>query len=189
MKRAFSIRLAVAAFLWFCATPYAAADTINYIYNEGGRLVRAIYGDKMISFTYDKAGNLLQKEISPVNFPLLDISASGSDGPLSITSNDNVSIRIYVVDGGQSALNADWWVAAETPFGWFYYDVGNNSWLPGINVAYQGEVFTVDPVKILTVQGLPQGAYAFYFAIDTNMNGVLDVDDIHFDSVAVDVVP
>lgn len=36
---------------------------------------------------------------------------------------------------------------------------------------------------------LPQGYYTFYFGVDMNMNGILDVDRIYYDSVEVTVEP
>ena len=40
--------------------PYVIAGTVNYTYDEAGRLTREDYGDKAIIYTYDSAGNLLE---------------------------------------------------------------------------------------------------------------------------------
>jgi uncharacterized protein (TIGR03437 family) len=43
----------------------AAADTVNYTYDEAGRLTRAQYSSgKTIQYTYDKAGNLLRRLVT-----------------------------------------------------------------------------------------------------------------------------
>lgn len=43
--------------------PSALAGTINYTYDDAGRLIKADYGnDKTIAYTYDNAGNLLNQK-------------------------------------------------------------------------------------------------------------------------------
>ena len=45
----------------------ATSDTINYTYDEAGRLVRVTYGSgKTIFYTYDKAGSLLRRLVTTV---------------------------------------------------------------------------------------------------------------------------
>jgi uncharacterized protein (TIGR03437 family) len=47
------------------AGAWAPADTVNYSYDEAGRLVRVQYsGGKTISYRYDRAGNLLQRLVT-----------------------------------------------------------------------------------------------------------------------------
>ena len=36
---------------------------------------------------------------------------------------------------------------------------------------------------------LPAGSYTCYFGVDTVMNGTLDMGDIYYDSVGVDIHP
>ena len=38
------------------------------------------------------------------------------------------------------------------------------------------------------MSGLPGGTYTFYFAVDTNMNGLLDSEEVFFDSVIAAIV-
>ena len=43
----------------------AFAGTINYTYDDAGRLIRADYGNgKEITYTYDNAGNLLRRSVA-----------------------------------------------------------------------------------------------------------------------------
>ncbi len=42
----------------------AITAEVNYSYDNAGRLIRADYGDKVITYTYDNNGNLLLKKIS-----------------------------------------------------------------------------------------------------------------------------
>ena len=40
-------------------------DTVNYSYDDAGRLIKADYGNgQSISYTYDKAGNLLSRQVA-----------------------------------------------------------------------------------------------------------------------------
>ena len=121
-----------------------------------------------------------------------DIRANGSDGPV-ITSS-NLSVTVALTPGTLSGDLVDWWLAADTPLGWFYYNlvewvfIGDIS---GLLTTHQGPLFDLTPpieVLNISVSGLPSGTYRFYFAVDTDMNGVLDLDKIVFDLVEV-IVP
>lgn len=56
MKRKLSLLVLAAAL--------AGAGTVNYSYNAAGRLEKAVYSDgTTITYVYDKAGNLLKREV------------------------------------------------------------------------------------------------------------------------------
>ena len=41
------------------------ADTVNYSYDDAGRLIKVDYSNgQSISYTYDKAGNLLSRQVT-----------------------------------------------------------------------------------------------------------------------------
>jgi len=64
----------------FCLA--ALAGTIQYTYDEAGRLIKADYGDgKTITYTYDNNGNLLERIIAAG--PVIPGDANG-DGVVSI---------------------------------------------------------------------------------------------------------
>ncbi|MBI2438423.1 MAG: PQQ-like beta-propeller repeat protein [Lentisphaerae bacterium] len=115
-----------------------------------------------------------------------DIKANGSNGPLTIATNAALSIEVSLDGVDQSGVNADWWVAADTPLGWYHYAAGN-SWLAGISVSYQGPLFNFSSFEILYITGLPLGAYTLYFGVDLITNGSLDTDQLFYDSVVVNV--
>jgi hypothetical protein len=118
-----------------------------------------------------------------------DIKANGSDGPISITTEDNLSITIELDPGNYPGVPADWWVVADAPFGWYHYDNTTRKWLPGFQVSYQGPLFALTPpVEVLDVLNLPTGNYAFYFGVDGNRNGTLDWP-LYYDSVGVEITP
>jgi len=46
----------------------------------------------------------------------LDIKANGQDGPIVVTPGDQISIEVSLDPGDKVGQNADWWIAATTPF-------------------------------------------------------------------------
>ena len=121
-----------------------------------------------------------------VGHPVPDVKANGSDGPVTITQLDNLCVTVTLDPGIYSGVQADWWVLANTPFGWYYYNL--NGWRPGISVTYQGSLFDLDFKEVLNTSGLPIGTYNFYFGVDGNVNGVID-DPLCYDSVGVNITP
>lgn len=135
-----------------------------------------------------------------ITTPVPDIKANGTDG--TVTPTGNLSITVALDSGGGSD-NADWWVAADTPYGWFYYvpvnPVLNNpaNWIfagdfTNVRFTLQTSLFSFSSVELLNISAgvLLPGTYTFYFAVDTNMNGLLDlgVGELFFDFVQV-VIP
>ncbi len=50
--------------------------------------------------------------------PSPDIRANGSDGPVTITGGEVLSITITLDAVGRIQDDADWWPLASTPMGW-----------------------------------------------------------------------
>jgi len=102
------------------------------------------------------------------NNPAPDIKANGQDGPVIVTPGDQVSIEVSLDPGDKAGQNADWWIAATTPFAppgdWYSY-VYPTGWFPGINLCIQTPLFTLSPFEVLNMV-LPSGDYTFYFAVD-----------------------
>ena len=69
--------------------------------------------------------------------PTPNIRANGSDGPMDINTGRNLSVIVEIDPGGRTGENADWWVAVNTPFGWYYFDVGTMNWTYA-GVSYAG---------------------------------------------------
>ena len=118
--------------------------------------------------------------------PSPDIKVNGEDGPITLNAGDSASVSITLDPGAWSGRNADWWVAAYTPFSlsWYTY-VYPGGWKPGIQVCVQRPLFEIkSPFNILNMV-LPNGYYVFYLAVDGNMDGVPDAT--WMDSVAVNV--
>ncbi len=115
----------------------------------------------------------------------LDIKANGSDGPLTISQSELLSLAINLNAAG-STDNADWWILGNTPMGWYRLAVPGG-WGPGISVTHQGPLFDLASFTALSATGLPLGDYTFYFGVDTEMNGAIDMGSMVYDSVKVNI--
>jgi hypothetical protein len=120
--------------------------------------------------------------------PLPDIKANGSDGPITITRSDTLSITVEFDAGTFEGDEADWWLVAITPLGWYHYD-RTFGWLPGREVSLQIPLRDLPSREVLNMSGLPVGSYAFYFGVDLVKNGSIDMDQAFYDSVEVTVNP
>ena len=121
--------------------------------------------------------------------PIPAIKANGGDGPLTISSAENLTISVSLTCGDFCGSDADWWVAQSTPSGTFkYYNLSSNSMTPGLLPTHQGTLFNLSTTDLLISSDLMAGTHHFYFGVDLKMNGTLDMDAIYFDAVRVDVV-
>lgn len=116
------------------------------------------------------------------------IKADNSDGPVSITSGDAVSITVSLDPGDSAGLNADWWVAYNTSTdmsGTWYSYVYPTGWKEGISPCLQAGLFQVPSTEVLNM-AMPAGDYTFYFGIDGSPDGSLN-SPLWFDYVNVSV--
>lgn len=119
--------------------------------------------------------------------PEIDIKANESDGPININQGSNLTIDIFIDPGPGLGDNADWWLLATSPFGWYNYSLGIGNWAPGFMVTYMGPLSKIGPFTAFDASTLPVGFYTFFFGVDMNMNGSLDMSVMFFDSVDVGV--
>ncbi len=119
------------------------------------------------------------------------IQLNGTTDLVTLSSGAALTATIQLNAGDQAGDQADWWVAAETPAGWFYWQYPN-VWLaagenPGELVpSYQGPLFTLNPpLEVLQAAGLPAGVYTFYFGVDTVENGLVNEGFYSWDSFTV----
>lgn len=115
-----------------------------------------------------------------------DIKAKGSDVPVTINQGNLLSVTVTLDPGSRDGEDADWWVAATSPFGlfWFTLDRGWVSSDSPIRV-HGGPLFSLSPYIILEMSTLPVGDYTFYFGVDDNMDNVLNAT--YLDSVLVTI--
>jgi len=122
----------------------------------------------------------------PSSNPTPEILANGSDSPITLRQADTLTLTISLKNNGVID-NADWWLAADTPFGlyFFTFEGWTTDWVPG----YQGLLFHLDSFEVLNmpISGFPAGTYTFYFCIDTNMDNNITWDSLYCDSIVINV--
>jgi len=115
--------------------------------------------------------------------PTPDLKVDGSDGPITLDQSDTITIIVALDNKGRTD-NADWWLAADTPFGLFFFTF--DGWVPG----YQSPLFYLNSFEVLNmpVSGLPAGTYTLYFGVDTLMDGNVTWDSVYYDTVVVNII-
>jgi hypothetical protein len=122
----------------------------------------------------------------PAHAVTADIRANNSGGRITITPEDSVSLAVKLDAEGVRAA-ADWWLAADTALGWYYYNALRGAWSSGFDVSHQGPLFTLASREVLNISGLAEGTYTLYFGVDSLMNGSVDGTK-YYDTIVVDVV-
>lgn len=123
-----------------------------------------------------------------------NITANGSDGTVTVNTGGTLTVAVSLNAEDSAGQDADWWVAADTPFGWFYLDASTFGWVfvgtsrAGLRVTHQGPLVDLRLIEVLNMS-IPEGTYTFYLAVDTIKNGLLDFDSLYYDSVVVKIIP
>jgi hypothetical protein len=118
--------------------------------------------------------------------PVPAIRANGSSDPITIHRSDLLSVSISL-DAGSATEDADWWICADTPFGWYSYNMSTGSWSPGEFLSYRGPLSDLDSTEVLRMLNLSAGTYVFYFGVDTTLSGVLNWTTLVYDSIEVNI--
>ncbi len=116
--------------------------------------------------------------------PVPDIKANGSDGPLTISQGETLTVTIALEPGSSEGKDADCWVAAYGDHsGWWSY-AHSQGWVEGIIPWAQAPLYPLSSTVVLEAV-LPGDNYTFYFAVDDNADG--NPDTKWLDSVQVEV--
>jgi len=118
--------------------------------------------------------------------PIPDIKVNNSDGPIILNQSDTLTITVSL-DNNNITDNADWWLAAQTPFGLYFYTF--SGWVPYELPVHQGPLFYLEEYEPFsrTVSGLQAGTYTFYFGVDTNKDEAITWGCLYYDTVEVNI--
>ncbi|MEI8123271.1 MAG: Ig-like domain-containing protein, partial [bacterium] len=127
--------------------------------------------------------------------PVVDIKVNGSDGPVNVTTSQTVSATIHLNVGRYGGRTVEWYVLAHdvTRDVWYQYVAPFTTtswrapWTGGTSL--QAPLSNVGPYEVLRLNGMAAGQYDFFFGIDMNRNGWIDVETLYYDSVSVTVAP
>lgn len=127
----------------------------------------------------------LHDYLSPI--PIPDIKANSSDGPVTIPQGANLIITVALDPGSRVGKDADWWVAARSRFGLYWYTL-DKGWVKSyVPRRFDGgPLLKLSPYTVLEKSTLPAGNYTFYFGVDDSMDGALDAT-YYGDSVSLDI--
>ncbi len=145
------------------------AETTNYFYDELNRLKRVEYGDEtVIEYTYDKAGNRLEKkvQIADITPPITTASPAGgiynTDQTVTLTCSDGTGSgcdKIYYTTNGStpttssSVYSSPINISITTTLKFFAKDLAGNS------ETIKTEIYTIDTIAPNTTVSPPGGTY------------------------------
>jgi hypothetical protein len=121
---------------------------------------------------------------STVTYPAeLDITANNSDGPVTISAGDPLTVAISIDAGSYSGASADWYIVVNTSSGWQSFNVSQMDYsISGLSALIQGYgLISFGPAAIFSTTSLSAGTYTYYFAV------VLTSGQFYYDIVTVNV--
>ncbi len=127
MKRLSTLKVAVCLLIVMGCISFVQAYNVSYSYDDAGRLTRVVYVDKTIAYTYDAAGNLLNREVTEVtpgslqfSSAAFSVSESGGNGSVTVTRTGGsvgvVSVTVATSNG--TALAGVDYTAVNTVVNW-----------------------------------------------------------------------
>jgi len=148
--------------------------------------VYAILDEAGVVNDFDRENNKIAVLVEVIKTIQPDIKANGSGGPITLNQSDTLTITVSLNNNGITD-NADWWLAADTPFGLYFYTF--SGWVLYTEPAYQHALFYLPTYEVFStpVSGLPAGTYTLYFGVDTVMDGDITWDSAYYDTVEVTV--
>lgn len=107
--------------------------------------------------------------------PKPDIKANSSDKLIFVTPADSVDITVSLDPGDLVGTKCDWWVGALTPNGTYWVDKSLKWRKSNTPIsAGQNTLFSLSTMSLLK-KTLPSGYNMFFFILDNNPDGILDM--------------
>ncbi len=116
-----------------------------------------------------------------------DIKVNREDGPVTLQQTDSLTLSLSLQNNGLTDFS-DWWLASATPSGIYFWSPltgWTSSWLP----AYSGRLFPLNTFigYPIMLRGFPLGTYTFYFGVDMDMDGAINVQSLFVDSAILNL--
>lgn len=131
---------------------------------------------------------------TPTAGPVVNVTANGSDGPVSVTQGSPLEVRIGFDAGAAGVVNpAQVYIGVITPFAPFVFWLNpSGNWVNSATptILYTGSVpsFPLSPlISIPNTANMPTGSYYWFMFVDDDNNGVFE-GKFH-DYVQTNIVP
>jgi len=108
-------------------------------------------------------------------------------GSVTVSEGTDVVVAIGLEHSEDSDLNVDYWAILQNEGDFYHLNLSTGLWESGIEATFQGAILNLPEYPIFQGQ-LPVGDYTYYFGVDTEMNGQLDMEHIQYDSIDVTVL-
>jgi hypothetical protein len=145
----------------------------------------------LVDTTVDLIDDSVFTNLKPIDVTFCDcvhltIKANGERRHATVLSGNPVKIDITLDAKDYAGVNAEWWVAAYSPYGGFFSYVYPIGWVEGLERALVSPLFDFLGDVTLLNGPLAGGMWTFYFVLDEEVNGVPDITWIN--QVTVHVV-
>ena len=119
--------------------------------------------------------------------PVPSIRGNGVNSALTVGSGALLNVAVSLESGGQDGQPADWWAAALTPEGWYWFTL-DSGWIRSDEAisGYSGPLFKLASYTLFNGDLAP-GQYTVYFGVDLIPNGVLDFDSLYYTPIAINI--
>ncbi|MBI2442032.1 MAG: right-handed parallel beta-helix repeat-containing protein [Lentisphaerae bacterium] len=125
-------------------------------------------------------------EYNATNNPAPAVLVNGVTGTVVLSRADTLRLEVALTAGDLAGQQADWWVVAQAPAGWYYYDyISGAGWREGIGVTYRGALVDLPNYEILNIAGLLEGTYIVYFGVDTTPDGQVSYSSLFYSSATI----
>ncbi|MBF0101920.1 MAG: hypothetical protein HQK77_13530 [Desulfobacterales bacterium] len=127
--------------------------------------------------------------VNPVP-PGIGLSVAGQDGTPIIEENAPFGLWIALDPRKKEGVEVDYFLCGEFPnagLKCLTQDNGAWIWKQGLHAGLQFPLVSIPASLILQESQWPRGAYHFYFGVDTNPNGNLDLEQLTYEMVTLQV--
>lgn len=118
----------------------------------------------------------------------IGINVNGVEDSITVGQGELLKVRVSLDPGNREGELADWWVAADSPFGLYWFTL-EGGWQKSDEAlrAYGGVLFSLSSYTVFQDTMLPPGSYTFYFGVDLLRNRTLDLGQIYYGRVRVGI--
>jgi hypothetical protein len=119
--------------------------------------------------------------------PVPTVKVNGLEGSAYIKRGSQVILTVDLDPKSYINENGDWWILMEYKNRWHYYGAQSGKWRRGSRLYQQGPLVSSESIEVLNTSNLRRGEYTLYFGVDTQMNGLHDLNNYYVDSITVNI--